>query len=846
MNRIATLSRSATTRLELALLLITSVACVLVLTAGVSQDVFLAGQGLDTSSWLTLTVAFAGVIAAIMTALSAMRAWRRLNARRAAEILDLRRRLTTAEALIRAEPQVLIYWESGKSLELVTHTLTNVPGLPASQQELLRFGLWLDVKSAAELKSALDGLFGEGRSFNIILRTIAGGHVEADGRTAGSRAILRLRDVAGYKRDLGLILDHQKKIGRDVRASRALLDALPSPAWLRDSDGRLSWVNTAYVQAVEAKNRNEVIDQQIELLESRQRRSIQRAHKAGRIYRQRLSLIVRGDHHPHNVIAVPVSDASAGVAIDIAALESARGELDRQVLAYDRTLDRVATAVAIFNADRRLTFHNQAYRRLWNLEEEWLRTAPEDGAILERLRDEGRLPGVPNWREWKNRLLDCYAGTPEIEDWWHLPDGRVLHVTIERRPDGGVTYLFDDCTERLALESKYVALTRVQGETLNSLSEGVAVFGTDGRLKLFNTAFAKIWHMSARSLGQMPHIEEFVTLARVLYPDAATWQQIVEAVTAISAGRDTIEGQMQRPDQSVIDYAVIPLPDGATLITFSDVTDARRYERALVERNEALVAAGRLKSQFIGHVSYELRTPLTNIIGFSELLCDPNIGELNSRQRDYLDHITMSSKSLLAIIDDILDLATIDAGALELHFSQVDPRDVIDATILALRERAVSADLTIEVAIADDVRPFEADHSRVRQILYNLMSNAVGFSPRAGVVRLECWREDDVVVFRVIDQGIGIPVEQQARVFERFESRSQGSNHRGAGLGLSIVKSLVDLHGGQVLLESQPGSGTLVTVRLPERANRSRTIATHEHEALPAPEHVNTLDFDRS
>jgi signal transduction histidine kinase len=351
---------------------------------------------------------------------------------------------------------------------------------------------------------------------------------------------------------------------------------------------------------------------------------------------------------------------------------------------------------------------------------------------------------------------------------------------------------------------------------LNSLKEGVAVFGTDGRLKLHNTAYAAIWKLSPQKLSESPHIDEFIRLTQALHGDTATWTEISRAVTSFEE-REPIEGQMVRPDASVIDYAVTPLPDGGTLLTFVDVTDSKRYERALIERNEALVTADKLKNQFIGHISYELRTPLTNIIGFSELLANPIFGALTPRQREYLDDIAFSSKTLLAIIDDILDLATIDAGGLELKLEPVDVRQVIDRAIESVRERAARARLTLDIAVADDAVTFVGDRQRVRQVLQNLLSNAVGFSKPEGVIHLSCWPEDSSMVFSVEDQGVGIPKEDQSRIFERFESRSHGSKHRGAGLGLSIVKSLVALHGGDMVLASEPGRGTKVTVRFPDR-----------------------------
>ncbi len=758
-----------------------------------------------------------------------------MGRRREDETAELRRNLASAEAILKAEPQVLIYWQHGQSVRIAVNTLTTVAGLPDDPQQLLRFGQWLEPQGAHDLKSGLDTLFAMGRPFNLLLRTSAGGHVEADGRVAGGRAILRLRDVAGSRRDLARIMDQHRQLARDISLSRALLNALPMPVWLRGADGKISWVNKAYVTAVEATDEAEVRDRQVELLESRQRDELKAVVGVGSPFEKRLSLNIAGERRSHDVVALPLGDALAAAAIDITAAESARGELDRQIVAYDRTLDRVATAVAIFGPDQRLTFANSAYQQLWGLDPEWLATAPTDAEILDRLREAGKLPDVVsrpepspdgsgetaapeavNYRTWKVRVLAAAKGETTQEEGWYLPDGRTLHVTIEPRAGGGATQFFDDVTERISLESRYNALIDVQRETLDHLKEGIAVFGTDGRLKLSNHAFERIWKLSPRMLSQGPHIEVIARQCQVLVGDTDAWSTIANVATGISDIRQSSEGQIARADQSVIDYAALPLPDGGILVSFADVTVSKRYERALIERNEALVAADRLKSQFISHVSYELRTPLTNIIGFSELLESPRTGPLNDKQREYLTDVGASSRQLLAIIDDILDLANIDAGALELRMAPVKVQPIIDGALLAVRDRASRARIKLDVTIAPDVEAILGDEARVRQIFYNILSNAIGFSPPGGTVKVTSERQQGMIAFKVQDEGVGIPKSQQRAVLERFVSRSQGSKHRGAGLGLPVAKSLVELHGGRLQLESEPGIGTTVTVLLPE------------------------------
>ncbi len=817
MRAIANKAQTATTRRQLAMLAIAATACVTILLGAVIAGDKSQSGALDLRH-ITLIALVAGAGFLAVSIVWHMTSSARREARDAkAEVQQLRRNLASADAIIRAEPQVLIFWEQGQAVRIVAHTLSGIPGLPEHQGEILRFGQWLEPAASQSLKSALDQLFAQGRAFNVILRTNGAGQVEAEGRAAGGRAVLRFKDISGYKLELSHVLDSHQMLARDIRSSHALLNTLPMPAWLRGADGRINWINAAYVAAVEASGEAEVLDRQIELLDSRDRRAVAKALSQGRYYRDRVHIVAGGERKPHDIVVLPVDGISAGAAIDATAIETVQGELERQIAAYDRTLDQVSTGVVIFNRDQRLVFFNEAYCRLWQIDPGWLKERPTDGVILDRLREQGKLPPVVDYRAWKKEILDCYQSGKAFETRWHLTDGRILHVIAERRQDGGVTYLFSDETKTLALESRYKTLIDVQSETLDSLKEGVAVFGTDGRLKIFNPAFASIWGIPARTLGELPHVEEIIRLASRLHHDGQIWQRIGQAVTAFLDERTLFEGQMQRADNSFIDYALSPLPDGATLLTFADVTDAKRAERALVERNEALVAADRLKTQFIGHISYELRTPLTTIIGFSEMLASPFIGDLNDKQREYVGDIMSSSKTLLAIIDDILDLATIDAGSLELKLQPVGVRGIIDSAILGIRERAVRAKLTIDIAVADDVTEFMADEARMRQVLYNLLSNAVGFSKSGDTIDITCWRDRGTIAFCVEDRGVGIPKAELGRVFQRFVSGSRGGKHRGAGLGLSIVKSLVELHGGTIDIESEENRGTRVTVRIPER-----------------------------
>jgi signal transduction histidine kinase len=516
--------------------------------------------------------------------------------------------------------------------------------------------------------------------------------------------------------------------------------------------------------------------------------------------------------------------SGAGIAIDRTEVEIMRGEHARMVDAHRRLLDQLATGVAIFDNDRNLIFYNAAFCALFELTPGFLDQGPTDNAVLDALRSKRKLPEEQDFRQWKNHLHEAYRAVEPQEKIWYLPDGRTLRVVTTPNPEGGVTYLYDDVTESLDLHRRYDAMIKVQSETLDHLAEAVAVFGSDGRVRLHNLAFGRMWKLTAEALDQRPHITEVTAWCQALHDDNAVWRDLRGVVTAIE-GREPLAARIERRDGLVIDLTTIPLPDGATLVTFQDVSDTVNVERALRERNEALETADRIKIDFVHHVSYELRSPLTNIVGFAHFLGDQAFGPLTEKQREYLSYITTSTNALLAIINNILDLATIDAGAMTLNLGEVDIRASMEAAAEGVQDRLVTDNLSLDIRVPSGIGSITADERRLRQVLFNLLSNAIGFSPPGGVITLTATRQSDAVVFAVTDQGPGIPADAKDKVFGWFETDPRGSRHRGPGLGLSLVRSFVELHGGTARIDSNAGQGTTVICTFPLRRVPKKSAA---------------------
>ncbi|WP_425485845.1 ATP-binding protein [Ancylobacter tetraedralis] len=739
------------------------------------------------------------------------------------EISRLEARIEESRALLMAEPQIVVVWRDPAAAPEIIGNTPAFTGV-VSPTRILAFGTWLSPGSAREIEAGVDRLRATGMPLALTLVAQDGRHVEADGRPVGSAVILRLRDITGVRLDHARLQDAYRALDAQTSALHTLLDALPAPVWVAGEEGQLRWSNSAYLHAVEARDAQEAATRDLRLLDQSGRTLAARAHAEGRAFAQRLPVVVAGTRRVLDVLEVDAGGGLAGIALDATEAESVRSELAHVVRAHRRTLDQLATAVAIFGADQRLVFHNAAYVNLFELDPSFLDDRPTDTAVLDRLRATRRLPEQADFRLWREDLHSAYRAMEPKEHWWHLPGGRTLRVVSAPNPEGGVTYLFDEVTERLALESRYIALTRIQSETLDALAEAVAVFGSDGRLGLSNSAFARLWRLDPALLKGHPHIDAVAEACRPLAADNAVWSRLRAALTGIEARMPT-EFRLERTDGIILDGSTQPLPDGGTLVTLRDVTDSVRVERALVERNQALVAADHLKSTFVSHVSYELRSPLTTIIGFAQLLDDAALGPLNTRQRAYVGHITESSAALLAIINDILDLATIDAGSMTLELGEVDVRTAMEAAAEGVRDRLAEGGIRLAIEPGSAAGTFRADSRRVRQVLYNLLSNAVGFAPEGSTVTLSAERRERDVVFRVRDTGRGIAPEIGARVFDRFESHTTGSRHRGVGLGLSIVRSLMALHGGKVSIVSPPGGGTLVTCVFPLEAGAGRAAA---------------------
>ncbi|MBM3600082.1 MAG: PAS domain-containing protein [Alphaproteobacteria bacterium] len=745
------------------------------------------------------------VLAAVAILAAALLAWQwrsRLAADQAARASAARE--AQLAAVVAAAPTALlaIERETGmvRASDRLASLLGRAPGSGVAAADVLDL---FDQSGAARLRQAIDRLRADGQPFRFAL----------DGAAPSRRYLVEGAHAAGV--DVLAIGDTSTEAQSEAaqRAAEAARDrfdqvirSVPIALWARRADQTIDVVNPAAGELLDSHSEGVAL--------------AERAQRLGRAQSESRAVVIAGQRRLVEFTEIPASGGdTVGFASDVTQLEQTQAELARHVAAHAEVLESLDTAIAILGPDQRLKFFNAACARLWHLEPRWLAAEPTLSEILDLLRERRQLPEVADFRAYRRERLRQLASViePQVE-LEHLPDGTTLRRTTVAHPFGGVLFTYEDVTDRLALEASYNTLIEVQCETLDNLQEAVAVFGGDGRLKLSNPAFATLWRIDGAELVRERHISELIELMRPLLLPVGDWVDFKARMIADVFERTPKSGRVVRQDGAVLDFANVPLPDGATQIIYVDVSDRVRVEQALRERNMALEAADHLKSEFVANVSYELRTPLNAIIGFSEILANGYFGTLNPRQLEYARAILESSNRLVALINNILDLATIEAGYMRLERSNVDVAALVEGVAALTRERARTIGVQLNVVCGPALGRVSLDERRIKQALFNLVANAIKYTTAGGSVTIAAKHVNGELELAVSDTGVGIPLEEQAQVFEKFQRGSQPGSATGLGLGLSLVKSYIELHDGRVALTSAPGVGTTVTCHLPAPA----------------------------
>jgi signal transduction histidine kinase len=687
-------------------------------------------------------------------------------------------------------------------------------GLTTEDLEELREAVRKTQKTAAPFRMVVTP---RGSGKNLALR----GHLADAVIAPGGAALVWWFDFTESQMELEKLRAETSSARRDFAALVGLIEAAPIPMWFRGPDMNLRLVNTAYVEAVAADSAEEVVRRQIELIEAVDglpaaqvaRQASDRDLPVERI----VQATVGTQRRTLRVSDLPLGrEGVAGYAIDVEEMEEQARAFRAFREAQRSMLDQLSIGVAQFDGERRLTFANQPFQRIFALPPSARLDPLEFDRFLDMARDAGRLPEVRDFPVWRRELGGWFTAGATSEDAWTLSDGMHLRIVAQPQPDGGLVMVAEDRSEQLALSAVRDTLLRTRTATFDSLFESLAVFAPDGRMQLWNRRFPEIWGLPDEWLDEHPHIEALLERIGPRLARPAQRQAIGEIVRAATLDRKQRGGQVTLSDGRTLEFAGVPLPDGNGLLTVLDVTDSRKAEDALRERATALEEADAVKTRFLANMSYEFRTPLTSIGGFAELLQSGVAGDLSPQAQEYVEAILSAVERLRAQIETVLDLTQSEAGLLPIQAEEVELLPFITRIVREREEALESRGLTLDLRGDRTSGKVMADVRQLGRAIGNLLDNAIAATPKGGRVLVSLSRRKQGVRIVISDNGPGMRPSELARALDGYRIGADGKPEgKRGGLGLPLARQLVEAHGGRLDMQSEKGVGTTATINLP-------------------------------
>jgi signal transduction histidine kinase len=703
--------------------------------------------------------------------------------------------------------------------------------MPNFLSDLAQSDAGLSADDAATLVRDVSAAQKTGRSFSRLVQVkgssrtlLIHGAPAAGGLAAQGAVILWLFDATDSQGEIGRLSAEAERSKTAFSTLSALIEAAPIPMWHRGPDLRLVMVNMAYVKAVEAVDAEDAVTRGLELVDSdggiTPVSAAASAKTSGEVTHRTVPATINGARRLMRIVDVPMGDAGiAGYAIDIEDVERAESAFRRFAATQRDTLDRLSASVAQFSADRSLVFCNLPFQQLFGIRPEWVSERPDFDRLFDRMREAGRVPETRDFPAWKAERRDWFTSdTGAVEEHWLIPGGQHLRLLAQPLPDGGLLLIFEDRTEQAQLASARDTLLRVRTATFDNLFEAVGVFEADGRLHLWNNRFREVWGFDEDFLAGHPRVDALseVIAGKLTNPSRA--RMIRELVKSATVDRKQRSGRFTLTDGRHFEFAAVPLPDGNALFIMLDITDSRKVEYALRERTSALEEADKIKTAFVANMSYELRTPLTSIQGFGEMLQAGLAGKLEPQAQDYVAAILQSTERLGTLVDNVLDLTQGDAGGLPMERKAVDLGEMVTRASGACAGLVNAKGIEFVTDIHPAVGFITGDAKRLRQAIDHLLRNALTYTPKKGRVLLHASGDSKVATIVVSDNGPGMDEAEQATALDRF-SRVRAEPGRtvdaSLGLGLPLARQFVELHGGTLTLMSEHGVGTAVKIELP-------------------------------
>ncbi|WP_338364761.1 histidine kinase dimerization/phospho-acceptor domain-containing protein [Candidatus Xenohaliotis californiensis] len=470
-----------------------------------------------------------------------------------------------------------------------------------------------------------------------------------------------------------------RKIQNTITDYQQVFNQLPYLVWIRNKNMNIDYFNNEYYKFIEDRhigNHSDIAELSNECIILAQQTITTKNN-----VEYTISLTNKNTLHTISLVEIPLlhNGGTMGIGHDIT--YSKQLEKDNLIIsdAYKKFLSSLSNAIGIYNSSRHLTFYNDSFAHIFNFDQAWLNTKPSYEEILEKMRENRKLPEQANFLKFKEEQINLFNNLIDVHNEFHyLPDNTALRVVIIPGAKGDLLFSYEDITDKLTMEQSYNTAVAVSKTTINNLHEAIAVYGDNGRLNLFNPALRKMWDIDSGYLKTMPHISEVLESTKGSYRPE-NWEKFREneilAITNKIAGKKNFKLK----NGKYINRNISLLPNGAVLVTYYEVTATKLLEKSLREKNNMLTELASLKSNLFSSISYELRSPLTSIIGFAEMLLNFYKEELKPDNLHYISNIYQSAQELSQIINNMLDFSFIENGVVDLQKQNIEITSIIQS-----------------------------------------------------------------------------------------------------------------------------------------------------------------------
>ena len=602
----------------------------------------------------------------------------------------------------------------------------------------------------------------------------------------------------------------------------------PIAMWCRDHEGNLNHVNMVYANAF-SKDPATILDQQYELIGASSTFN-PRTLALQALHTQKKHIvthhgIIAGHRRFLEIYECPVKHdqiGTVGYAIDITPQEEAHDLLGAYIRSQRELHDLLSTAIAIFNSKGQLDFFNAAFLKMFKFDESWLYTHPLLMEVLDNLRQRRKAPEIENFNEYKKQKNYLFKNIMEpVHELWYLSDGVNLKMTISPEVSGGLIFLFEDVSDKMALEQGYNTLIAVQRETIDHLYEGILVIGSDFRIRLFNPSFRRIWTIDESACLSNMHLNDlyigyFHDRFRTEHKSQTWYQSTQSSLIA----RTQHKREFFLKDKK-IQYTYLPLPDGSNLLRFADISDRWLFEKSIKEKNDNLEQTYHLKTEFISHIAYEFKSPLNTISGFTDIMINQYFGSLNERQLDYCIGICNASQRLTHLMGDLIDLANIQAGQFKLNYQEINLDLLLRNVVDMVHHRAKDNGIQIAVFNQTLITTFRGDETCFKHAIFNLLNNAIHFTLSGGKILLhtnmEVVKDQNYLKIIIRDNGTGISQEEKRQVKRLLATDLQTTNIKNYStvLSIALAKTLIELHHGFLTFDYRDDHSSSITCYIP-------------------------------